>query len=457
MKLPLSIRFRNSLTPARTILLGFLCAIIIGALLLTLPISHNGLQKISLLDAFFTATSAVCVTGLVVKDTATTWSGFGQGVILCLIQIGGLGIMFLFYIFAFVTKKQINLKERITMQESINNSNLSDTAKSFLQIIIATLFFELIGAIILFSEFLPIFGLKESVWKSIFHSVSAFCNAGFDILSFEDYKFQSLISVSNNPTILLTLATLIVIGGLGFVVWKEIWEKKFAFRKYSLHSKIVLISSFILILLGTILFFVFENSNENSIGKMPENLKLANAVFNSISPRTAGFSSIDTNHLTHETNFLTILLMIIGGAPGSTAGGIKVTTFSIIILSSIFFIMGHEDIQIMKNNVPRRIVFKSMCIFMLSLLLIIIGTFILLIDNPELEFLNALYESTSAFATVGLSTGITPNLGIASKLVLIIMMFLGRLGPLTAIIAFSHKQLIKKSTYKYSDGKISVG
>lgn len=455
MKLPLSVRFRNKLTPARTILLGFLCAIIIGALLLSLPISHNGAQNISLLDALFTSTSAVCVTGLVVKDTATTWSGFGQGVILFLIQIGGLGIMFLFSIFALVTKKQINLKERITMQESINNSSLSDTVKSFLQILIATLIFEFIGALILFSEFFPMFGLKESIWKSIFHSVSSFCNAGFDILSTQNYTFKSLISLSNNSTILLTLSTLIVIGGLGFVVWKDIWENKFAFRKYSLHTKIVLITSAILILLGAIMFLALENNN--SLGNMPLSSKITNSIFNSISPRTAGFASIDPVFLKDETNFLTMLLMIIGGAPGSTAGGIKVTTFSIIILSAIFFMRGHEDIQIFKNNIPRQIIFKSTCIFMLALLLITTGTFVLLIDNPNLPFLNALYEVTSAFGTVGLSTGITPMLNITSKIFLMLMMLLGRLGPLTAVIAFSQRQLIKKDTYKYSDGKISVG
>lgn len=457
MKLPLSVRFRNKLTPARTIVLGFFTAIIIGAILLMLPISHNGIQKISFLNALFTATSAVCVTGLIVHDTATTWSLFGQGVILFLIQIGGLGIMFLFSIFALVTKKQINLKERITMQESINNSTLSGTVKTFTQILITTFCIELIGAILLFTEFVPIFGVRDSIWKSVFHSISAFCNAGFDILSTQNYKFKSLISVSNNPTILLTLSALIVIGGLGFIVWKEIWKYKFSFRKYSLHSKIVLISSFILILLGTIMFFTFENTNKNSIANMPINLKITNSLFNSISPRTAGFSSIDASQLTDETNFLTILLMIIGGAPGSTAGGIKVTTFSIIILSSIFFMMGHEDVQVMKNNIPRQIIFKSTCIFLLALTLISLGTFILLLDNPNIPFLSILYEVTSAFGTVGLSTGITPTLGITSKAVLIIMMFLGRLGPLTAVIAFSQKQLIKKSTYKYSDGKISVG
>lgn len=457
MKLPLSIRFRNKLTPARTILLGFLCAAIIGAILLSLPISHTGTEKISFLDSLFTATSAICVTGLVVRDTATTWSTFGQTIILLLIQIGGLGIMFLFALFALITKRQINLKEQITMQESINSSSLSETKNLFFKIIIVTLSIEFIGALLLFIEFKPLFGIIDGIYKSIFHSVSAFCNAGFDILGTSNYKFQSLVSLSNNPIILLTLSSLIIIGGLGFIVWQDIWKHKFAFRKYTLHTKIVLITSIILILLGSVLFFTFESSNDASIKNIPTNLKVVNSLFNGVSPRTAGFSSIAPNNLTSETNFLTILLMLIGGAPGSTAGGIKVTTFAILILSAIFFMIGHEDVQVMKNNIPRQMIFKSMCIFLLALSLIIICTFILLLDNPNLPFLNALYEATSAFGTVGLSTGITPTLGFVSKITLMVMMFLGRLGPLTAVIAFSQKQLIQNSTYKYSDGKISVG
>ena len=456
MKLPLSVRIRNKITPAQIIILGFLLTILIGTLLLKLPISHNGPQKISFLDALFTSTSAVCVTGLIVKDTATTWSGFGQGVILFLIQIGGLGIMFLFSIFAIITKKRINLKERLTMQETINSPSLSETVNMFFQILVTTLSIELIGALLLLKEFYPIWGLG-GIWKSIFLSVSAFCNAGFDILSTKNYQFQSIVSLANNPAVLTTLAMLIIIGGLGFVVWKDIWENKFNFKKYTLHSKIVLIATGILITLGTFLFFVFEVNNTSSIADMPFNLKLTNSFFNSVSPRTAGFASIDAKNLKESTNFLTILLMIIGGAPGSTAGGIKVTTFSILILTAIFFMMGHEDVQIMKNNIPHQIIFKSMCIFLLALLLISIGTFVLLMDNNGIPLLDAFYETSSAFATTGLSTGITPTLHIASKLILILMMFFGRLGPLTMVIAFSQKQLIKKSTYKYSDGKISVG
>jgi len=457
MKVPFSIRLRNKLTPTRIIFFGFILLILIGALLLTLPICHKSTEQVSFLDALFTATSASCVTGLVVKDTNTAWTTFGKSIILLLIQIGGLGVMSVFTLFVLITKKHMNLKERLTLQESTNSFTLSGTFRLFLKILIVTLSFELIGAVILFTQFKPLFGITEGIWKSLFHSVSAFCNAGFDILGTEASKFKSLTLLSTNPIILLTLSALIVIGGLGFVVWKDIWHNKFKFRKYSLHSKIVIIATTILISVSTLLFFLFENNNENTIASMTPIDKSVNCLFQAITPRTAGFSSIDPAKMTLESNFITIILMLIGAAPGSTGGGIKVTTISVLILASIFFIMGREDVQVMKNTVPQNIIYKAICIFMLALLLLFIGTTIILIDNPELNFLEVLYETASALSTSGLSTGITPSLNPLSKIVLMILMFLGRLGPLTAVIAFSQKQMIGNAPYRYSDGKIAVG
>jgi len=457
MKIPFSIKLRNKLTPTRIIFLGFLLLILIGAILLTLPICHNSTEDISFIDALFTSTSASCVTGLVVKDTNTTWTPLGKFIILFLIQIGGLGVMSLFTLYILITKKHINLKERLTLQESINNSTLSGTFRVFLKILVVTLGFELIGAFILFTQFGPLYGFWNGLLKSIFHSISAFCNAGFDILGTETNKFQSVTGLNNNPVILLTLSTLIVIGGLGFVVWKDIWHNKFSFRKYSLHSKVVIISTLILILGGTLLFYILENNNVKTIYHMTPTDKVVNCIFQSITPRTAGFSAINPAEMTQESNFITIILMLIGAAPGSTGGGIKVTTVSVLILASIFFIMGRDDVQIMKNTVPQQMIYKSICIFMLALLLLFIGTSIILIDNPNLDFLDVLYETASALSTSGLSTGITTSLHPTSKIVLIILMLLGRLGPLTAVIAFSHKQMIGSAPYRYSDGKISVG
>lgn len=455
MKLPLYMRLRKKLTPTSIIFLGFLLLILMGALLLMLPICHKQNEDVSFLDALFTATSASCVTGLVVKDTNTAWTGLGKTIILLLIQIGGLGIMSIFSLFVLLTKKHMSLKERLTLKETINNSTLSGTVSLFLKILIATLCFELIGAIVLFTQFKPLFGTFDAIFKSIFHSISAFCNAGFDILSTDTTKFQSLASLSNNPIILFTLATLIVIGGLGFIVWNDIWTHKLKFRKYSLHSKIVILATILLISLGALMVYFFESSNTLT-GLSPIN-QISNSVFQSVTARTAGFFSIDPAKMTDQTNFFTIVLMLIGAAPGSTGGGIKVTTVSILILASIFFIKGQEDVQVMCNTVPRQIIFKSICIFMLAILLVIIGTTILLVNNPGISLLDALYETASAVSTCGLSTGITTSLNTISKITLIFLMFIGRLGPLTAIIAFSHKQLIGNSSYRYSDGQISVG
>lgn len=457
MKIPFSIKLRNKLTPTRIILLGFILLILIGTLLLMLPISHKPTVHISFLDALFTATSASCITGLLVKDTNSTWTIFGEGVILFMIQIGGLGVMSLFTLFALITKKRINLKERLTLQESTNNFTLSGSFRLFLKILIVTLCFELLGAVILFTQFMPLFGIKDGIWKSLFHSVSAFCNAGFDIFGTENYQFQSLTLLSNNPVVLLTIAALIVIGGLGFVVWREIWQNKFQIKKYSLHSKIVIISTFILILGGTILFYFLENNNPNTIGAMTPINKLTNCLFQSITPRTAGFASLNPSQLTHQSIFFTIILMLIGAAPGSTGGGIKVTTISVLILASTFFIIGRKDVQVMKNTIPDHIIYKAICIFMLVLLLLLVGTAVLLIQNPTLDFLDILYETASAISTAGFSKGITPELNVTSKLMLIILMFLGRLGPLTAVIAFSQNQMIHNASYRYSDGKIAVG
>jgi trk system potassium uptake protein TrkH len=457
MKIPFPIKVRNKLTPTRIILLSFILLILVGTMLLMLPIAHKSTESVSFLDALFTATSASCVTGLVVKDTNSFWTIFGKSVILILIQIGGLGVMSLFTLYVLISKRHMNLKERLTLQASTNNFTLSGSFRLFLKILIVTLCFELLGAAVLFTQFNPIFGPLDSIWKSIFHSVSAFCNAGFDVFGTENYKFQSLALLSNNPITLITFSALIVIGGLGFVVWKDIWDNKFKIRRYSLHSKIVIISTLILILGGTFLFFCLENRNPNTIGPMSPTNKIVNSLFQSITPRTAGFSSINPKDMTQQSNFFTIILMLIGAAPGSTGGGIKVTTISVLILASIFFIMGRKDIQVMKNTIPEQIIYRAVCIFMLAILLLFIGTGILLIRNPNLSFLDVFFETASAISTSGLSTGITPSLDSISKIVLIILMFLGRLGPLTAIIAFSRNQLLSESPYRYSDGKIAVG
>lgn len=445
---------KRKLTPTRIILTGFIGLILIGSILLMLPISSYSDKNINFLDALFTATSASCVTGLVVYDTNTTWTVFGKTIILIMIQIGGLGIMSIFTIFSLLAKRQLNLTERLTISESINEFNLSDIVKLFLKILSVTLFFEILGTLILFSQLAPIYGKSDGLAKSLFVAISAFCNAGFDLFGTDLMPFQSLTNLNTNKIILITLSVLVIIGGLGFIVWKDIWKNKFNIKKYSLHTKIVLIMTIILLLLGTGFIYAFEFNN--TLNNMTFDNQLTNAFFSSVTARTAGFNSLENNALTDESKLLTMLFMIIGGAPGSTAGGIKVTTIAILILSAVFFIRGREDIQVMKNSISYNTIFKSVCIFMLALLIIFIAAFIILIDN-NIEFIDAFFEVTSAFGTTGLSTGITPTLNTLSKVVLIICMFLGRLGPLTLVIAFSSKQIFNKPCYKYSEGKIAVG
>lgn len=442
----------NKLTPSRIIFLGFLDLILVGALLLMLPISSN--LEVSFIDALFTSTSATCVTGLVSLDPGTTWTLFGQIVILMLIQIGGLGIMSIFTVFACLLGRHLNLKERLTVGESINEFNISDIIRIFFKILAITLFFEILGAILIFSQLQPIYGTFSAIWESLFLSVSGFCNAGFDTLGTVSSPFCSLTLFSGNSFLLVTIASLIILGGLGFVVWKDVWTNKFNFKKYSLHSKIVLISTTFLLVLGTVLFFAFEN--DNLLSEMTFIDKLSNSFFSSASPRTAGFASLNIAGLKDESKLLTMILMFIGAAPGSTAGGVKVTTITVLILAAIFFIRGRGDIQVMKNSISNSLIFKSICIFMLAILLVLLGTFVLLLDN-SLPLSDILFEVISAFGTVGLSTGITPFLNPLSKFVLMIIMFFGRLGPLTAVIAFWRNQIIHDANYKYAEGKLSVG
>lgn len=419
-----------------------------------LPISSYPDKNISFIDALFTATSASCVTGLVTFDTNTTWTSFGKAVILILIQIGGLGIMSIFTIFALLSRKQLNLTERLTISETINDFNLNSVVNVFLKILFVTLAFELSGAVILFFQLEPIYGTLPAITKSIFISISAFCNAGFDVLGTNEAPFSSLTSLNTNPVILSTLSALVIIGGLGFVVWKDLWRCKWHFKKYTLHTKVVLIVSFMLLLLGTGFMYAFESNN--TLSGMNFNDKLVNSFFASVTTRTAGFNSIENSALAPASKLLMMIFMVIGGAPGSTAGGIKVTTIAILILAAISFIRGRDDIEVMRYSISYSTIFKSVCIFMLALLIIFTSAFIVLLNN-NFEFVDVLYEVTSAFGTVGLSTGITPMLNTLSKIVIMFCMFLGRLGPLSLVIAFSRKQILYKPSYKYSEGKISVG
>lgn len=443
------------LTPTQSIILGFALFILMGACLLNLSFAARSRLSVGFTDALFTSTSAVCVTGLVVVDTNTTFNLFGQIVIIILIQIGGLGIMFLSTMFSLLIGRKMGLKERLTIQESISLTTLSGVVRILMKILMVALIIEGIGALVLSTRLIPIYGVSSGIFKSIFHAVSAFCNAGFDIFGSPGKKFVSLVPFQNDPVIILTLGFLIIIGGLGFIVWRDVAKVKKT-SQYMLHTKVVLIMTFSLLVIGTLLFFLFENQNPHTLQQLPLPAKLWNAFFQAITPRTAGYNSIPIAELTLPSKFITVILMFIGAAPGSTGGGIKVTTFFVIMLTVISSIKGQEQVSAFSKNISNSVIQKSLAIFFLSGLVVIVTTMVLLLFK-EGSFIDVLLESTSAFGTVGLSAGITPQLHTVSKYQIILTMFLGRVGPLSAAIALSFHQSNKQKPFNYPEGKINVG
>lgn len=442
-------------SPTQIIALGFAIMALAGAVLLNLPIAARNGQSIGFTNALFTATSAVCVTGLVVVDTNTYWSVFGQVVIITLIQAGGLGFMTMATLFSLVIGRRVGLKERLTIQESLNEFTLAGVVRTLRNIVITTLFIELAGALLLAIRLVPAYGLIGGLARSLFHAISAFCNAGFDIFGSPGSEFVSLTPFQNDPVILLVISSLFIVGGLGYLIWRDI----LIFRKFSeltLHSRVVLLTTAILITTGTLLFFFFELYNPKTLGGLPGWSKVLNAYFQAVTPRTAGFNSVSIADMTDASKFLTIILMFIGAAPGSTGGGVKITTFSIIIFAVISGIKGSEEVNILNRRVPEHLTRKTLSIIILSLILVITTTMVLLV-NREGSFMEVLFEATSAFGTVGLSTGITPGLGTFSKYAIIITMYLGRIGPLSAAVAITLLQRKNGLPYKYPEGRITVG
>lgn len=435
------------MNPPRILALGFMTTILLGALLLNLPRASVSGESIGFIDALFTSASAVCVTGLVVVNTAEHWTVFGQAVILMLIQIGGLGIMTMATIFALVSGKKISLRERLVIKEQLNQESLSGLVKLVKYVIAMTLFIEFMGAAVLSYVFVPEFGLKQGLWNSLFHSVSAFCNAGFDITgnSFMDYNDSTVAIVA--------ICLLVVAGGLGFSVIIDLLRHR-SWERFSLHTRLVIIISFLLVVVGTLLILILEWNNPGTLKDMTLGDKIRAALFAAVVPRTAGFNSIDVAAMLQATAFFTIILMFIGGSPGSTAGGIKTATFGVVIMATIAIIKGERDIEIYKKRIPQETVFKSLAIVTVGMGLIIGVSFILTLTESW-GFLDTMFEATSAFATVGLSRGLTPNLSNAGKLIIIGTMYAGRVGPLTMAFAFGYNR--KHKRYRYSEGHISVG
>jgi len=438
------------LNPVQILAIGFAIVILTGAILLTLPISSADGTNTSFIDCIFTATSAVCVTGLVTLDTGTHWNYFGKTVIITLIQIGGLGFMSFATLLSLILGKKITLRERLIMQESMNTFNLQGLVKLAKYVLIFTFSVELMGGLLLSTQFIPEFGLAKGIYYSIWHSISAFCNAGFDLIG----GFSSLTGYSENIVIILTIGSLIAVGGLGFIVWSEIYNYK-GLKKMSTHSKLVILMTTILIFGGALLMFLFEFKNPSTLQPLSIKGKIINAWFASVTPRTAGFNSIPTDGMTTAGKFLTIILMFIGGSPGSTAGGIKTSTFGVLVMTVISVIKGREDTEIFKKRIPRDIVYKSLAVIIVGLLLVITVTMLLSITEIGASFEYLLYEVTSAFGTVGLTLGLTTKLTSIGKILLALTMYCGRVGPLTVVLALTRNK--RNSGIRYPEDKIIVG
>ena len=435
------------LSGSQTILLGFLLMILAGALLLMLPISTKSREWTSFMDAVFTATSAGCVTGLVVYDTGTHWSLFGQIVILALIQIGGMGVVTMTTILSKLIGKKISLQTRSTLQEAVSAPNLGEILKYTRFICLGTVIFEAAGAVMMSPVFISEYGVFKGIWLSVFTSVSAFCNAGFD-LNGAHGAFSSMMPYMDNPIIVLTLVFLIITGGLGFLTWLDIRRHGFKFSRYSTQSKIIIVMEIILILVPMIYMWFGEYSY------LPFGQRFFASLFQAVTPRTAGFNTTDYNYFSGTGILLTVVLMLIGGAPGSTAGGMKITTVAVLFFTMISVFKHEKSPAVFKRRIKPEAISGAIAVFMLDVMITMIGA--MLISKIEhIAFLKTLFESASAVGTVGLSMGITPELATASKIILTLMMYIGRVGGLTLVFA----AITRKSTgnRQYPADDIAVG
>ena len=438
---------KKHLTSFQLIILGFAGVILLGTILLMLPVSTLENVSTPFHEAMFTATSAVCVTGLVVKDTGSYWSVFGQMVILVLIQIGGLGVVTMAVSVSLLSGKKISLMQRSTMQDAISAPKVGGIVRLTRFILKGTLLIETAGAILLLPVFLSDYGLKGS-WMAVFHSVSAFCNAGFDILGTADHTFPSLMQYSGNVFINVVIMLLIIIGGIGFLTWDDIYMNKMKFKCYHMQSKIILITTICLILLPAIFFFVYDLKNL-SVGE-----RLLAAIFQSVTTRTAGFNTINISEMSEASKAVMILLMLIGGSPGSTAGGMKTTTFTILLLNAIATFRSQENAGAFGRRLEYNVIKNAATIAMLYFTLFFVGGIAISIYE-DFPLLDCLYEAASAVGTVGLTLGITPELHVFSQVVLIILMYLGRVGGLTLIYAVFFGR--NKKNAKLPLEKITVG
>jgi len=424
------LKIHRSISTSRLFALGFALIILLGAGLLSLPIA-NKTGGIPFIDALFTACSATCVTGLVVYDTFSQFSAFGQVVIILLIQIGGLGFMTFAILLTMAAGRRISLMERINLSEAIGAGRLGGVVKLARRILYGTLLIEGTGALLLFFRFRTLFPTGTAVWYGVFHSISAFCNAGFDLMGVLK-PGSSLTYFVGDPVVSLTIASLILLGGIGFIVWDDVLNSRFHFKRMKLHTKVVLVFSLGIVLIPTLLFLYTERNGVYA-GLAP-GAKVLAAVFSSVTPRTAGFNTVDIGSMSEAGILLTIILMIIGAGSGSTGGGVKISTFAVQFLCTLAHMTGRQDVNFMKRRLNQSLCRRAFCSVFLYISIALMAGFVIAVIQP-MPMKNILFECFSALGTVGLTTGITPHLYTLSKAIIILLMFTGRVGSVTVFMA----------------------
>ena len=437
---------KRSLSTTHIIMLSFLLAILVGSLLLCLPVSSASGEPVPYLDALFTATTATCVTGLVTLPTVTIWSIFGQIVILILIQIGGLGVITIMSALMILLHKRMSIGDRLLLQDAFNLNSLSGIVRFVKRVLLGTFLVEGAGALLYMTVFIPEFGVK-GIWISVFTSISAFCNAGIDIIA-----ENSLGNYATNPIVNIVTSLLIILGGIGYIVWWDILglnKKSRTSRKLSLHSKIAISATAILTIGGGLLIFLFEYDNPLTIGNMSFFDKMQVSMFQSVTTRTAGFATVPQQNLTNASSILCLLLMFIGGSPVGTAGGIKTVTFAVLVVSTLATIQNKQDVSLFSRNISKQAIKKSVAVAMMSLCILFVST-VLLSAVTDANALDIFYETVSATATVGLTRDLTPFLNTAGKAIIIGTMYLGRVGPISLALALNsnkkHQNVIKNPT-----------
>ena len=454
MSLPVKQKGKGFQHAESILALGFLAVILLGTVLLTLPAASRSGKGIGLFDSLFTATSAVCVTGLVAVDTGTTFSVFGQIVLLVLIQVGGLGFMVFATMIMVALGRKISIRGRMLIRESMNGASLSDLGRLTWLYLLLALAIETVGTVLLSIRLIPLLGWKHGIWMALFHAVSAFCNAGFDLFG----NYASLTAFSGDPLVLLTVAVLIILGGLGFAVILETLRNRQGFRSLTLHTRIVLLTTLGLVLTGTVFYWLAERSNAETLAGFGEGEKILNAFFQSVTMRTAGFNSFDLSRFRDGSKLFSSVLMMIGASPASTGGGIKTTTFAALVLLMLSVVRGENEVNVARRRLSADIARRALAVAVLFLTTLVTGTLIIsFIENGRFPLADILFEASSAMGTVGVSAIGTPNLHPASRAVLLPMMFLGRVGPLTLAFAVAKRQGRIKSLSRHPEERIMIG